>query len=102
MRPGLLLQRLTTRQPTLDQLEVAIVSLRAVMTAEQIAEVDARVGRPAPRHCPAFRRRGLTLALRSASRRRSRSGVPPVASSTSSSSRSASPNSSQLRTASTR
>ncbi len=55
MRPGLLLQRLTTRQPTLDQLEVAIVSLRAVMSAEQIAEVDGRVGRPAPAPLPAFR-----------------------------------------------
>src|SRR5205823_8400968 len=30
MRPGLLLQRLTTRTPDLDQLEVAITSLRAV------------------------------------------------------------------------
>src|SRR4051794_36337386 len=32
MRPGLLLQRLTTRRPDLDELEVAIASLRAVMT----------------------------------------------------------------------
>ena len=55
MKPGLLLQRLTTRQPTLDQLEVAIVSLRAVMSAEQIAEVDGRVGRPAVAPMPAFR-----------------------------------------------
>ena len=31
MRPGLLLQRLTTREPTLEQLEVAIASLRAVL-----------------------------------------------------------------------
>jgi uncharacterized protein YqhQ len=45
MRPGLMLQRLTTRQPTLDQLEVAIASLRAVMTAEQLAEVDGRAAR---------------------------------------------------------
>ena len=37
------LQKLTTREPTLDQLEVAIASLRAVLTAEQLAEVDARV-----------------------------------------------------------
>jgi uncharacterized protein YqhQ len=44
MRPGLALQRLTTREPTLDQLEVAITSLRAVMTAEQLAEVEARAG----------------------------------------------------------
>ena len=42
MKPGLLLQRLTTREPSLDQLEVAIASLRAAMTDEQIAEVDAR------------------------------------------------------------
>jgi uncharacterized protein YqhQ len=42
MRPGLTLQRLTTRPPTLDQLEVAITSLRAVMTAEQLTEVDTR------------------------------------------------------------
>lgn len=42
MRPGLLLQRLTTREPGLDQLEVAIASLRACMTSEQLAEVDAR------------------------------------------------------------
>jgi uncharacterized protein YqhQ len=51
MRPGLALQQLTTREPSLDQLEVAIASLRAVMTAEQLAEVEARVERPvgAPR-----------------------------------------------------
>ncbi len=42
MRPGLLLQRLTTREPSLDQLEVAIASLRAAMSDEQIAEVDTR------------------------------------------------------------
>ncbi|MCZ7534905.1 MAG: DUF1385 domain-containing protein [Acidimicrobiia bacterium] len=42
MRPGLLLQRLTTREPDLDQLEVAIASLRAVMSEEQLAEVDTR------------------------------------------------------------
>ncbi len=43
MTPGLLLQRLTTREPTLDQLEVAIAALRACMTSDQLAEVDARV-----------------------------------------------------------
>jgi uncharacterized protein YqhQ len=43
MAPGLLLQRLTTREPSLDQLEVAIVALRACMTDAQRAEVDARV-----------------------------------------------------------
>jgi uncharacterized protein YqhQ len=54
MRPGLALQQLTTREPSLDQLEVAITSLRAVMTAEQLAEVDARV--PVPLGpLPAFR-----------------------------------------------
>jgi uncharacterized protein YqhQ len=42
MRPGLALQRLTTREPTVDQLEVAVVSLRAVLTAEQLAEVESR------------------------------------------------------------
>jgi uncharacterized protein YqhQ len=42
MRPGLALQQLTTREPSLDQLEVAIASLRAAMTAEQLAEVAAR------------------------------------------------------------
>jgi uncharacterized protein YqhQ len=53
MRPGLLLQRLTTRTPDLDQLEVAITSLRAVMTAEQIADVDSRVGLRVPAVAPA-------------------------------------------------
>ena len=42
MTPGLALQRLTTREPSLDQVEVAIASLRAVLTAEQTAEVDGR------------------------------------------------------------
>jgi uncharacterized protein YqhQ len=53
MRPGLLLQRLTTREPELDQLEVAIASLRAVFTAEQRSEVDARAGRLVPAVAPA-------------------------------------------------
>jgi uncharacterized protein YqhQ len=55
MRPGLALQQLTTREPTLDQLEVAIASLRAVMTAEQLAEVEARVAGPAAVGRPALR-----------------------------------------------
>jgi uncharacterized protein YqhQ len=42
MAPGLWLQRLTTREPTLDQIEVAIASLRAVLSAEELAEVEAR------------------------------------------------------------
>ena len=54
MRPGLLLQRLTTREPALDQLEVAIVSLRAVMTAEQLAAVDRRAGLLVPAVAPAY------------------------------------------------
>lgn len=53
MRPGLLLQRLTTRNPDLDQLEVAITSLRAVMSAEELADVDSRVGRRVPAVAPA-------------------------------------------------
>ncbi len=47
MTPGLALQRLTTRQPTLTQLEVGLASLRAVLSAEQLAEVEARPGRMA-------------------------------------------------------
>jgi uncharacterized protein YqhQ len=47
MKPGLALQRLTTREPTLDQVEVAVTSLRAVLTAEQLAEVDSRAHRGA-------------------------------------------------------
>ncbi len=43
MVPGLTLQKMTTREPSLDQLEVAIASLRAVMTREQLDEVEARV-----------------------------------------------------------
>jgi uncharacterized protein YqhQ len=42
MAPGLALQRLTTREPGLDQLEVAIAALLAVLTAEQRADVDLR------------------------------------------------------------
>ncbi|MGZ6907610.1 MAG: DUF1385 domain-containing protein [Acidimicrobiia bacterium] len=43
MVPGLTLQKLTTREPSLDQIEVAIAALRAVFTDAQTAEVDARV-----------------------------------------------------------
>jgi len=43
MVPGLTLQKLTTREPSLDQIEVAIAALRAVFTAEQTTEVDARI-----------------------------------------------------------
>lgn len=52
MTPGLVLQRLTTREPSLDQLAVAITSLWAVLTAEQLAEIDARVDTTVPQ--PAF------------------------------------------------
>lgn len=48
MKPGLLLQRLTTREPSLDQVEVAVASLRAVLTAEQLAEVESRGAVRAP------------------------------------------------------
>ena len=48
MSPGLALQRITTKPPTPDQLEIAVTSLRSVMTPEQLADVDSRVdiGRP--------------------------------------------------------
>jgi uncharacterized protein YqhQ len=55
MRPGLALQRLTTREPSLDQLEVAITSLRAAMTAEQLAEVESRTATTPSMLTPAFR-----------------------------------------------
>lgn len=42
MRPGLALQKLTTREPDLSQLEIAITSLRAVFTSEQMSEVESR------------------------------------------------------------
>ena len=55
MRPGLSLQRLTTREPTLDQVEVAITSLRAVLTAEQLVEVESRSERPVVAGQPTLR-----------------------------------------------
>jgi uncharacterized protein YqhQ len=54
MKPGLALQKLTTREPTLDQLEVAITSLKAVLTAPELAEVEARSPRRNPNPRPAF------------------------------------------------
>ncbi|MDQ3944240.1 MAG: DUF1385 domain-containing protein [Actinomycetota bacterium] len=56
MKPGLALQRLTTRPPTDDQLEVAITSLKAVLSATELAEVEARprVPRRNPNPGPAF------------------------------------------------
>ena len=41
LAPGLWLQRLTTRQPTLDQIEVSIRALREVLEQEQRASPDA-------------------------------------------------------------
>ena len=52
-RPGLWLQGLTTREPDLDELEVAIASLEAVFTAEQRVEVASRAGRIVPAIAPA-------------------------------------------------
>ncbi len=44
LAPGLVLQRLTTRQPTLDQLEVSIRALREVLDMEgRLTPADARV-----------------------------------------------------------
>ncbi|WP_293728146.1 DUF1385 domain-containing protein [uncultured Phascolarctobacterium sp.] len=40
--PGLLLQKLTTRQPDDSQIEVAIASLKAVLPPEEIIEQEAR------------------------------------------------------------
>ena len=43
MAPGLWLQRLTTREPSLDQVEVSIRALRSVLDAEQLAQGESRV-----------------------------------------------------------
>jgi uncharacterized protein YqhQ len=42
LAPGLWLQRLTTREPTLDQLEVSIRALREVLQLEEGASADAQ------------------------------------------------------------
>ncbi len=42
LAPGLWLQRLTTRQPSLDQIEVSIRALKEVLSLESRAEPDAR------------------------------------------------------------
>jgi uncharacterized protein YqhQ len=42
LAPGLWLQRLTTREPTLDQLEVSIRALKEVLRLEQTDSPDAR------------------------------------------------------------
>ena len=41
LAPGLWLQRLTTRQPTLDQIEVSIRALREVLDREEQAAPGA-------------------------------------------------------------
>lgn len=38
--PGLLLQKLTTKKPTFEQLEVAIASLKAVLVSEDTEEIE--------------------------------------------------------------
>jgi len=48
---------MTTREPSLDQLEVAIASLKAVLSASELEEVEARAKatrRPNPGPGPAF------------------------------------------------
>jgi len=42
LAPGLWLQRLTTRQPTLDQLEVSIRALREVLEREGLPQASDR------------------------------------------------------------
>jgi uncharacterized protein YqhQ len=42
LAPGLWLQRLTTRQPTLDQLEVSIRALQQVLERERVSAPDAQ------------------------------------------------------------
>lgn len=49
IRPGLWLQKITTRPPTDEQCEVAIVSLKSVFTPDQIEEVSARSISKAPK-----------------------------------------------------
>jgi uncharacterized protein YqhQ len=44
MAPGLWLQKITTRQPTRDQIEVAIASFEAVLTAEAADSAPAPAG----------------------------------------------------------
>jgi len=48
MTPAMALQRLTTREPTLDQLEVSIAALKAVILAEGLEPAPLVVPRAAP------------------------------------------------------
>lgn len=41
-KPGIWLQRITTSEPTVDQIEVAVASLLAALTDEERAEVEGR------------------------------------------------------------
>ena len=43
LAPGMWLQRLTTRQPTLDQIEVSIRALREVLHLEETRSAENRV-----------------------------------------------------------
>jgi uncharacterized protein YqhQ len=43
LAPGMWLQRLTTREPTLDQLEVSIRALREVLSLEGVPSSENRV-----------------------------------------------------------
>jgi uncharacterized protein YqhQ len=45
LAPGLWLQRLTTREPTLDQVEVSIDALRDVLAAEERSQAERGVSR---------------------------------------------------------
>jgi uncharacterized protein YqhQ len=47
MSPAMALQRLTTREPTLDQLEVSIAALRSVIMAEGLEQESVTVSSPA-------------------------------------------------------
>jgi len=46
MWPGLMLQNLTTREPDLEQLEVAIASLNAVLELEKPEQVEPKTSKP--------------------------------------------------------
>jgi uncharacterized protein YqhQ len=43
LAPGLWLQRLTTRQPTLDQIEVGIRALQEVLHHEKAGDAQSKV-----------------------------------------------------------
>src|SRR5439155_763554 len=53
LAPGLWLQRLTTRQPTLDQIEVSIRALREVLDREESAAPSAAARVEVMGWCPA-------------------------------------------------